>query len=159
MEVRSPRVSEWGAVVWGIAAAVLFIGGVLESLMTGRIGRVQHSGARNSTDAVLQPILGPVQATDEARRLLPQTNGGGAFAFLYPKDHVYFSEPAMAFSILAWPSDAWIIPWDGSEAARRRLDSAAKGRRYFIGSFLPIPGYRFEQLGPQFWKLIPGDPQ
>jgi hypothetical protein len=159
MEVRSPRVSEWGGVVWGIAAAALFIGGVLESLMTGRMGRTEHSGTRNSTDAVLQPILGPVHATDEARRLLPQTNGRDAFAFLYPKNHVDLAGSAMAFSILAWPSDAWIIPWDGSEVARRRLDSAAEGRRFFIGSHPSIPGYRFEQMGPQFWRLIPGDPQ
>jgi hypothetical protein len=158
MEARSPRVSEWGGVVWGIAAAVLFVGGVLESLMTGRLGRTEHSGARNSTDVVLRPVIGSVQGTDEARRWLPQGNRAGTFAFVFPDNNFDLSAPAIALSLLAWPSDVLLVAWDGSEAARRRLDSAAEERRFLIGTLLPIPGYRFEPLGPQFWKLIPGDP-
>lgn len=157
MEVRSPRVQEWGGVVWGIAAAALLIGGIPESLLTRRISRVQHQGPRNSTDAVLQPILGPANATEEVRRLLQEAPGAGPMAILYSKEFDHFSEAAMSVSVVAWPSEAWIIPWDGSEAVRRRLSLVAHGRRFFIGPEVSIPGGRFEQLGTQFWSVRHGE--
>src|SRR5687768_13013735 len=112
MEVRSPRVQEWGAVAWGIAAAAFLIGGVFDSVRTGRNLRVQHSGERNSTDAVLQPVMGSANASEYVRCLLQQVPGTGPVAVIYQKEFVHFSEAALAISVLAWPTEAWLIQWD-----------------------------------------------